>query len=201
MQGEGLKIIISGPSGSGKGTIVKKLIEKENFVVSVSVTTRTPRTGEENGVHYFFKSKDEFEKMIAQNELLEYAKFCENYYGTPKAFIDNTIKTGKDVILEIEVQGALQVKSIYPDAIFVFIMPPTAEELQKRLIGRGTETKEVIAKRLERAKDELQLYKEYDYIVINDTVEQAVLNIEHIVDAEKMKSYRFKEKIQEMLGN
>ncbi|MGL4800459.1 MAG: guanylate kinase [Cellulosilyticaceae bacterium] len=199
MQNEGLKIILSGPSGSGKGTIVKELLKDEQFVVSISATTRNPREGEVHGTHYFFKSKEEFESMIAKAELLEYACFCDNYYGTPKDFVDQTILTGKEVILEIEVQGALQVKSVYPDAIFVFIMPPTMAELRSRLIGRNTETPEVIEKRLMRATDELKLFKEYDYIVINDDLDLAVEQIKHIVNAEKSKSYRYKNYIQEML--
>ena len=199
MQNQGLKLILSGPSGSGKGTIVKELLKDDNFVLSVSATTRKPREGEIHGSHYFFKSKEEFESMIAKAELLEYACFCDNYYGTPKAFVDETIEKGKDVILEIEVQGALQVKSVYPDAIFIFIMPPTMKELRNRLIGRNTETKEVIEKRLTRAIDELKLYKEYDYIVINDDLDLAVENIKHIVHAEKSRSYRYKNYINEML--
>ncbi|MGL5676195.1 MAG: guanylate kinase, partial [Cellulosilyticaceae bacterium] len=187
------------PSGSGKGTIVKELLKDEQFVVSISATTRNPREGEVHGTHYFFKSKEEFESMIAKAELLEYACFCDNYYGTPKDFVDATILTGKEVILEIEVQGALQVKSVYPDAIFVFIMPPTMAELRSRLIGRNTETPEVIEKRLMRATDELKLFKEYDYIVINDDLDLAVEQIKHIVNAEKSKSYRYKNYIQEML--
>ncbi|MEG0012591.1 MAG: guanylate kinase [Cellulosilyticaceae bacterium] len=201
MQSEGLKIILSGPSGSGKGTIVKELIKESNFVVSISATTRGPRVGEEHGVHYFFREKEEFEEMIAKEELLEYANFCGNYYGTPKSFIDETIKDGTDVILEIEVQGALQVKEVYPEAIFIFIMPPTFEELKKRLVGRNTETPEVIKKRLARAEDELLHYKEYDYIVVNETIEEAATQIKEIVKAEKLKSYRYKQYIQDMLNS
>lgn len=199
MQSEGLKLILSGPSGSGKGTIVKELIKDENFVLSISATTRKPRVGEEHGVHYFFKTTEEFEEMIAKEELLEYANFCNNYYGTPKAFINETIKSGKDIILEIEVQGAMQAKSAYPDAILIFIMPPTFEELQSRLIGRATESKEVIEARLKRAEEELLLYREYDYIVINDNLEDAVTEIKHIVKAEKLRSYRYKSYIEQML--
>lgn len=198
MQSEGLKIILSGPSGSGKGTIVKELI-KEDFVLSISATTRKPRVGEEDKVHYFFKTVEEFEEMIEKGELLEYANFCNNYYGTPKSFIDKTVEEGKDVILEIEVQGAMQVKSVYPDAIFVFIMPPTFEELKSRLVGRGTESPEVIAARLKRAEEELASYREYDYIVINDQLEDAVEEIKNIVKAEKLKSYRYKTYIEQML--
>ncbi|MEG0318493.1 MAG: guanylate kinase [Niameybacter sp.] len=198
MQSEGLKIILSGPSGSGKGTIVKELI-KEDFRLSISATTRKPRIGEENDVHYFFKTVEEFEEMIEKDELLEYANFCNNYYGTPKSFIDKSVEEGKDVILEIEVQGAMQVKSVYPDAIFVFIMPPNFEELKSRLIGRATETDDVIEVRLKRAEDELQMYREYDYIVINDRLEDAVDHIKQIVQAEKLKSYRYKSYIENML--
>lgn len=200
MQSEGLKIVLSGPSGSGKGTIVKELVKEDNFLVSISATTRSPRIGEEHGVHYFFKSKEQFEEMIAKEELLEYANFCDNYYGTPKSFIDDSIKEGKDVILEIEVQGAMQVKSIYPDAIFIFVMPPTLEELKNRLIGRNTESQEVVEKRLKRAEDELLLYKEYDYIVVNETLEEAATMIKEIVATEKLRSYRYKQYIQDMLN-
>ena len=163
---QGLKIVISGPSGSGKGTIVKELIKNEQFMLSISATTRMPRQGEEEGVHYYFKSTSEFENMIAEEALLEYANFCGNYYGTPKAPIEEGVKNGKDVILEIEVQGAQQIKQIYDDAVFIFVIPPSLTELEKRLIGRGTETQEVIAKRMARAKEELAMYKEYVYIVI-----------------------------------
>jgi guanylate kinase len=198
---EGLKLVISGPSGSGKGTIVKELIKSENFKLSVSATTRAPREGEKNGVHYFFKSREAFEKMIVEGELLEYAAFCENYYGTPKAFIEECVRAGKDIILEIEVQGAKQIKAIYPDAIFIFVVPPTLKELEKRLVGRNTETKEVIQKRLERAKEELSLYKEYDYIIINDNIEQAAKYIQEIVRIEKLKSHRFQEAISTLVNN
>jgi guanylate kinase len=191
MQKEGLKIILSGPSGSGKGTIVKELIKKDNFIVSISATTRAPREGEIDGVHYFFKTKEVFEEMIAKDELLEYACFCDNYYGTPKAFINETIKQGKDVLLEIEVQGAMQVKRSYPDALFIFIIPPDMEELRKRLIGRNTETLDIIEQRLNRAKEELALYQSYDYVVMNDTVEQATNDILRIVESERLKSHRY----------
>ncbi|MEG0578667.1 MAG: guanylate kinase [Niameybacter sp.] len=178
--------------------MVKELI-KEDFRLSISATTRKPRIGEENEVHYFFKTVEEFEEMIEKDELLEYANFCNNYYGTPKSFIDKSVEEGKDVILEIEVQGAMQVKSVYPDAIFVFIMPPNFEELKSRLIGRATETDDVIEVRLKRAEDELQMYREYDYIVINDRLEDAVDHIKQIVQAEKLKSYRYKSYIENML--
>ena len=198
---KGLKIVISGPSGSGKGTIVKELIKNEQFMLSISATTRMPRQGEEEGVHYYFKSVDAFEKMIAQDELLEYANFCGHYYGTPKAPIEEGVKNGKDVILEIEVQGAQQIKNIYDDAVFIFVVPPSLTELEKRLIGRGTETEEVIAKRMGRAKEELAMYREYDYIVINDTLADAIEQINHIVYTEKLRSSRFEADIQSVINN
>lgn len=196
---EGLKIVISGPSGSGKGTIVKELIKDEAFCLSISATTRQPRQGEQEGVHYFFKEKEIFEKMIVQNELLEYASFCGNYYGTPKAFIEETIIQGKNVILEIEVQGAQQIKKIYPEAVFIFVIPPSLTELENRLIGRGTETNEVIKKRLMRAKEELGLYTAYDYIVINDRLNEAIEEIQQIVQVEKKRSRFFKEQIEKII--
>lgn len=201
MRDKGLIIVISGPSGSGKGTIVQELIKNQELTLSISATTRKPRQGEQEGIHYFFKTHEEFEKMIQNNEFLEYAHFCDNYYGTPKKFIEETIQSGKDCILEIEVQGALQIKQTYKDAIFIFIVPPSLEELRKRLIGRNTENEEVIQKRLERAKEELQLYTEYDYVVDNDTVENAVTRIISIICAEKLKSQRSIGKIEKLLNN
>ncbi|WP_054739175.1 guanylate kinase [Cellulosilyticum ruminicola] len=198
---EGLKIVISGPSGSGKGTIVKELIKNEQFMLSISATTRMPRQGEEEGVHYYFKSTSEFEDMIAEEALLEYANFCGNYYGTPKAPIEEGVKNGKDVILEIEVQGAQQIKQIYDDAVFIFVIPPSLTELEKRLVGRGTETEEVIAKRIGRAKEELAMYKEYDYIIINDTLADAIDQINHIVYTEKLRSSRFEVDIERVINN
>ncbi len=193
---QGLKIVLSGPSGSGKGTIVKELIKDEQFKLSVSATTRAPRQGEEEGVHYFFKTREAFESMIAQNELLEYAEFCGNYYGTPKAFIEDSVKNGKDVILEIEVEGAMQIKEIYPDAVFIFVVPPSLTELENRLVGRNTETREVIDQRLGRAKEELALYKQYDYVVVNDRLVEAIEEIQCIVRAEKLRSSFYGQKIE-----
>lgn len=197
----GLKIVLSGPSGSGKGTLVKELVKNEQFLLSISATTRKPRQGEEEGVHYFFKEKEEFEKMIAQNELLEYAQFCDNYYGTPKAFIEQSVNEGKDVILEIEVEGAMQIKKIYPDAIFIFIVPPSLTELENRLVGRQTETREVIDKRLNRAREELQLYTQYDYVVVNDRLVEAIEEIKGIVSAEKLRSCYYKDTIEHVIKN
>lgn len=192
----GLKIVLSGPSGSGKGTIVKELINDNQYVLSISATTRSPRQGEEEGVHYFFKTRETFEHMIKHNELLEYAEFCGNYYGTPKAFIEDSVKNGKDVILEIEVEGAMQIKQIYPEAVFIFIVPPSLAELENRLVGRNTETREVIDQRLNRAKEELALYKNYDYVVVNDRLAEAIDEIKCIVRAEKLKSSLYQEKIK-----
>lgn len=198
---KGLKIVLSGPSGSGKGTIVKELINDEQFLLSISATTRAPRQGEEEGVHYFFKTRDDFENMIAQNELLEYAEFCGNYYGTPKAFIEESVKNGKDVILEIEVKGAMQIKEIYPEAIFIFVVPPSLAELESRLVGRNTEAREVIDQRLNRAKEELALYNQYDYVVVNDRLVEAIDEIKCIVRAEKLKSDFSEQVIENIIHN
>ncbi len=185
-----LLIVISGPSGAGKGTVVNRLISEGNFALSVSATTRQPRPGEEDGVSYFFKTKEEFKQMIDNNKLLEYACFCDNYYGTPAEYVSTKMAEGNNVILEIEVQGALQVKKNKPDAILIFLIPPTLRELEKRLTERGTESPEVIAKRLARAEEEMELTDKYDYIVVNDTIENAVNCIKSIVQAEKLKVAR-----------
>lgn len=199
MNKQGLKIILSGPSGSGKGTIVRKLINNENMVLSISATTRAPREGEKEGVHYFYRTKEEFEQMIKENALLEYAEFCGNYYGTPKAFIEETTSNGKDVILEIEVQGALQIKEIYPDAVFIFIIPPTLIDLKNRLIRRGTEDMDTIEKRLQRAGEELVYYKEYDYVVVNESVEDATETIKNIIEAEHHKACYYNDFIKNII--
>ncbi len=190
INGKGILLIISGPSGAGKGTVVSKLKEKSGYSLSISATTRKPRQNEIDGVHYFFKSKEEFEKMIEDKKLIEYADFCGNYYGTPTDFVNERIENNKTVILEIEIQGALQVKSIYPEAVLIFLTPPSMDELEKRLVGRATETPEKIELRLKRAVEEIDNIDKYDYIVINDSVERAVVDIEHIVNAEKMKAKR-----------
>ncbi len=187
---KGVLLIISGPSGSGKGTIVERLVDDLGYRVSISATTRNPRPNEENGVHYFFKTKEEFEKMIEAGELLEHACFCDNYYGTPKEYVERQLVEGNNIILEIEVQGALQVKKKYNDAVLIFTMPPTIAELRRRLVNRGTEDMETIDKRIKRAEEELEYLPQYDYIVINDTVEQAVRDVDCIVRAEKMRCGR-----------
>ena len=187
---KGVLLIISGPSGSGKGTIVERLVDDLGYRVSISATTRNPRPNEENGVHYFFKTKEEFEKMIEAGEMLEHACFCDNYYGTPKEYVERQLGEGNNIILEIEVQGALQVKKKYNDAVLIFTMPPTIAELRRRLVNRGTEDMETIDKRIKRAEEELEYLPQYDYIVINDTVEQAVRDVDCIVRAEKMRCGR-----------
>lgn len=187
---KGVLLIISGPSGSGKGTIVEQLVSELGYCVSISATTRNPRPNEKDGIHYFFKTTEEFEKMIDNGELLEHAAFCGNYYGTPKKYVEEQLESGKNIILEIEVQGALQVKKKYNDAVLIFTMPPTLTELRRRLEFRGTETKEVIDARINRAEEELEFLPDYDYIVINDTVDEAVKDVDCIVKAERMKCSR-----------
>ena len=155
MNTHGILIVVSGFSGSGKGTIMKELLKRyDNYALSISATTRAPREGETDGREYFFKTREEFEKMIAKEELIEYAEYVNNYYGTPRAYVEEQLTAGKDVILEIEIQGALKVKKKFPDTLLLFVTPPSAEELRKRLIGRGTETMEVIEQRMQRAIEE-----------------------------------------------
>ena len=189
MKDKGLLLVISGFSGAGKGTVVKRLLEQHNdYALSISATTRLPREGEQDGREYFFKSKEEFEKMIEASELIEYARYVDNYYGTPKAYVEEQLKEGKNVILEIEIQGALNIKSIFPDAVLLFIMPPSAKELERRLVGRGTEDEATIRARLSRASEEAQGVENYNYIVINDDVDACVETIDSIVKSEKRKA-------------
>lgn len=189
MKDKGLLLVISGFSGAGKGTVVKRLLEQQNdYALSISATTRSPREGEQNGREYFFKTKEEFEKMIEASELIEYARYVDNYYGTPKAYVEEQLKEGKNVILEIEIQGALNIKKMFPDAVLLFIMPPSAEELERRLVGRGTEDEATIRARLSRASEEAQGVENYNYIVINDDVDACVETINSIVSSEKKKA-------------
>lgn len=183
MSKKGIIAIISGFSGVGKGTIVNELIQKYGYVVSISATTRKPREGEVDGKSYFFKSKEEFEEMIAKDELIEYAQYVDNYYGTPKQYVLEQIEAGKDVLLEIEMQGALKVKEKFPEVSLIFITPPKVEELRNRLINRGTETQEVIDKRLARAAQECVYMPEYDYIVENDNLQECVGQIHELLQA------------------
>lgn len=190
MNESGLLIIVSGPSGAGKGTVVSELVKLDSYALSISMTTRDAREGEVNGEHYFFATHQQFQEMINKNELLEYAQFCDNYYGTPLNYVNEKLESGKNVILEIEVQGALQVKERFPNAILIFLTPSNIEELRNRLEKRATETVEKINMRMARAKEEIKLIDKYDYIVINTIVEEAVNNINTIVESEKMSAKR-----------
>jgi guanylate kinase len=184
MKRKGIIIVISGFSGAGKGTIMKALTAKyDQYALSVSATTRDPRPGEVNGREYFFVSNEEFEKLIEEDGLIEHAGYVDHYYGTPRKFVEDKLNAGIDVILEIEIQGALQIKAQYKDAVLLFIMPPSAAELKKRLTGRGTETQEVIQQRLKRAVEESVGIEEYDYIVINDKLEECVENVHNIISS------------------
>ena len=181
---KGILIVLSGFSGAGKGTLVKKLLETyDNYALSVSMTTRAPREGEQHGVHYFFADKAQFEEKIRDNGFIEYAQYCDNYYGTPKAYVEEQLAAGRNVILEIEIQGALQIKKLFPESLLLFVTPPTAAELERRLKGRGTETDEVIAKRLARASEESEGIEAYDYIIVNDNLETCVEELHQIVKA------------------
>lgn len=182
MKRKGILIVVSGFSGAGKGTLMKRLVHSyENYALSVSMTTRAPRPGETNGKEYFFVSREEFERQIGENGLIEYASYCENYYGTPREYVEKQLEQGKDVILEIEIQGALKVKKQFPTALLLFVMPPGAAELKRRLEGRGTETPEVIAKRLKRAAEEAEGIENYDYIVVNDRLDECVKEMHGLI--------------------
>lgn len=188
---KGFLLVISGPSGSGKGTVSKELLKRnKDIIFSISATTRKPRPTETNGVNYFFLSDEEFKKRVDNDEFLEYAFVHANYYGTPKDFVIKEIEKGEIVLLEIDVQGAMQVKKNYKNVVFVFLLPPTMDELKNRIIKRGTETEEDIERRFKNAFEELDFVGEYDYFVVNDKVEDAVLDIEHIIKAEKLRVKR-----------
>ncbi|MCR5670981.1 MAG: guanylate kinase [Butyrivibrio sp.] len=184
MSRKGIIIVVSGFSGAGKGTLMKELIKNyDTYALSISATTRDPRPGEVDGREYFFVSNEEFEKLIWEDGLIEHAGYVNHYYGTPRKFVEEKLSQGIDVILEIEIQGALQIKKQYPDAVLLFVMPPSVAELEKRLRGRGTETDEVIAQRLARAKEEALGIENYDYIVINDDIEECVKRVHGIIEA------------------
>lgn len=181
MSEQGFLLVVSGFSGAGKGTVMKKLLEEhDNYALSVSATTRQPREGELDGREYFFKTEGQFKEMIENEELLEYAVYVNNYYGTPRAYVEEQLSKGNNVILEIESVGALNVKKLFPEAVLIFIVPPSAEELERRLRGRGTEDEQTIRARLEKASAEADGVERYDYVVINDTVEQCARKIDEI---------------------
>lgn len=185
MADRGILVVVSGFSGAGKGTLMKRLMEKyDNYALSVSATTRAPRPGEEHGREYFFHTKKEFEELILEDALIEYAQYVDNYYGTPKAYVEKQLNMGKDVILEIEIQGALKVKKKMSNTLLLFVTPPNAEELKRRLVNRGTESLEVIESRLSRASEEAEGMLEYDYILINDVIEDCVDNMHNIIQSQ-----------------
>lgn len=197
----GLLIVLSGPSGVGKGTVRKALFSQSdtNYEYSISMTTRKPREGEVDGVDYFFKTKEEFEELIKQGKLLEYAQYVENYYGTPIDYVNATLDAGRDVFLEIEVQGAAQIREKVPDGLFIFLAPPSLSELQQRLVGRGTETEDVIATRITAAYRELEMMNLYDYVVENDEVQLACERVNAIVLAEHCRRERVEKQYLAML--
>ena len=189
MQTKGVLVVVSGFSGAGKGTVMKALLEKyDNYALSVSATTRSPRPGEENGREYFFLTESQFEDMIRNDELIEHARYVDHYYGTPRKYVEDKMAAGKDVILEIEIQGALKVKKRFPDALLLFVTPPSAEELRRRLVGRGTETLEVINARLARAAEEASGMEAYDYLLINDDLDRCVEEMHQLIQLQHRKT-------------
>lgn len=199
MKRKGILVVVSGFSGAGKGTLMKRLMETyDNYALSISMTTRAPREGETDGREYFFVTKDDFEDKISQDGLVEYACYCGNYYGTPREYVETQLAMGKDVILEIEIQGALKIKEKFPTALLLFVMPPSAKELKKRLVGRGTETAEVIEKRLARAGEEAEGIENYDYIVINDDLDICTKELHSIINAAHNAPARNEEFIENM---
>lgn len=206
MNKKGILIVVSGFSGAGKGTLMKALLNNyDNYALSISATTRNPREGEVDGREYFFKTVEDFEKMIAKDELIEYAKYVNNYYGTPRAYVEEQLASGKDVILEIEIQGALKVKEKFPDTLLLFVTPPNAKILKDRLVGRGTETMEVIDSRMRRAAEEAEGMEAYDYLIINDDLDTCVKEMHAIIAGEHNRSFRNKEFMcqirEELQGN
>jgi len=202
---KGILIVVSGFSGAGKGTIMKELLKRyaDTYALSISATTRNPREGEMNGREYFFKTVEEFEKMIEAGDLIEYAKYVDNYYGTPRNYVDEQLNSGKDVILEIEIQGALKVKERFPDTLLLFVTPPSAAVLKARLVGRGTETMEVIDSRMRRAVEESEFMDKYDYLVVNDVLDDCVEEVHNIIQSSHAKTLfqsEFMNAVKEDLG-
>lgn len=195
MNHRGILVVVSGFSGAGKGTLMKELLRQypERYALSISATTRSPREGEQDGREYFFKSREEFEQLIAENALIEYAQYVENYYGTPREYVEKQLASGRDVILEIEIQGALRIKEQYPDALLLFVTPPSAEELKRRLTNRGTESAEVIEARLKRAAEEAEGVEAYDYIVVNDELEACTERLHQLIEAQHSRTSLQKE--------
>ncbi|HLR70287.1 MAG TPA: guanylate kinase [Pseudogracilibacillus sp.] len=197
---KGILFILSGPSGVGKGTVRQRLFEQETHLkYSVSATTRAKRPGEKEGIHYFYKTKAQFEQMMKQGKLLEYAKYVNNYYGTPKDYVLEQLERGNDVFLEIEVQGALQVKENFPEGVFIFLFPPSLEELKNRIISRGTESNDLVLNRLKEARKEIEMMSEYDYVVVNDDVDQAVSKVKAIIQSEHCKRERIEKQYKKIL--
>jgi len=190
MSRQGILTVVSGFSGAGKGTLMKALLKKYDYGLSISATTRAPRVGEEDGREYFFLTRERFESMIEQGELIEWAEYVGNYYGTPKKYVTDQLEAGKDVILEIEVQGALHVKELFPNALLLFITPPNAMELKNRLVNRGTETMDKIEQRLSRASEEAIYMNDYDYIVVNDDLDECVERLNEIIENEHSRTVR-----------
>ena len=196
---KGILVVVSGFSGSGKGTVMKRLMEKyDNYALSVSVTTRNPRPGEKDGEAYFFRTKEEFEQLIREDGLIEYAQYVENYYGTPRKYVEEQLAAGKDVILEIEIQGAMKIREKFPDTLLVFVCPPSMGELKNRLVGRGTETMDVIEFRMKRAKEEALEMDRYDYLIVNDDLQECVEEMHQIIQGEHRRSFRNAEFIEHM---
>ena len=200
MQTKGVLVVVSGFSGAGKGTLMKRLMEEyDNYALSISVTTRDPRPGEEDGVSYFFRTEEEFDRMVEEDAFLEYARYVKHSYGTPKAYVEEQLDAGKDVLLEIEIQGALQVKEKRPDTLLVFITPPTAEELERRLRGRGNGNRRSHQKgRMERAKEEAQGMDQYDYVLINDDLETCVKQMHETIQSQHFMSKQPESFIEQM---
>ena len=199
MDNQGVLAVISGFSGAGKGTLMRALLERyDNYALSISATTRAPREGEVDGREYFFKTREEFEQMIEHDELVEYAQYVGNYYGTPKEYVFSNLKAGKDVLLEIEIQGALKVKEKFPDTLLMFVTPPSAEELKSRLVGRGTEEMSVIESRLSRAVEEAQGIEAYDYLIVNDKLDACVEEVHSIIHNEHFRVSRNLSAISDM---
>ena len=199
MKRKGILIVVSGFSGAGKGTLMKELLKRyDNYALSVSMTTRAPREGEVDGESYFFVDKETFERTIAEDGLIEYASYCGNYYGTPREYVEKCLQDGRDVILEIEIQGALKVKEKFPEALLLFVMPPSAAELKRRLEGRGTESPEVIRERLMRASEEAEGIENYEYLIINDDLDECVREMHDIINAARRNPVRNRHLIADM---